>query len=111
MRLQVDGLMLLGRGVAYQTNAEALQRLHRRLAAAWDSWLIPQDRQGFRPHVVIQNKAEPALARALYADLSASFRPFAVIAVGLHLWRYLGGPWASLTLVPFSGVDRATGAV
>lgn len=104
IELAVDGMMLLGRGVAFRMNAGALEQLRGRLAAVWQASLTPQDRQNFRPHVVVKNKVEPAEARALYAEMSAGFRPFSVTATGLHLWRYLGGPWESAGLFPFLAV-------
>lgn len=92
--LRVHDVQKLGRGVAYALEAEPLTALHTALRGAWLSWLTRQDAQGFRPHVVIQNKADPAEARVLYEKMSANFRPYSVQATGLLLWRYLGGPWA-----------------
>jgi hypothetical protein len=68
--------------------------MHAELRQAWLPWLTAQDAQGFRPHVVIQNKVDPVEARALYERLAAGFRPYSIEATGLLLWRYLGGPWA-----------------
>ena len=90
---EVHDVMRLGRGVAYALRAEALDRLHAALRRDWLEWLTPQDRQPFRPHVVVQNKVDPKEAQALYAKLSGSFRPFDVQAVSFLLWRYEGGPW------------------
>ena len=92
--LEVHGLIRLGRGVAYAVRAPELDCIHRDLRAAWLPWLSRQDRQPFRPHVVVQNKVDPAQARVLYDQLSAGFRPWTVAAVGLLLWQYEGGPWA-----------------
>ncbi len=91
--VQAAGLRFLGRGVAYELHAPELLALRARLARAWAAWLTPQDAQGFRPHVTIQNKAAPDAARALRDAMQAAFAPFAVRAQGLRLWRYLGGPW------------------
>jgi hypothetical protein len=68
--------------------------LRRDLAATFVEQLTPQDRQGFGPHVTIQNKVAPEIARALLASLSADFEPFEGVGEGLLLWRYLSGPWA-----------------
>ncbi len=92
--VHVHDVQKLGRGVAYALAAEPLAHIHAELRAAWLPWLTPQDQQGFRPHVVVQNKVDPEEARGLFARLSASFRPYSVEATGLLLWRYLGGPWA-----------------
>ena len=90
----VSGVRLLGRGVAFDLTSAELTGLRDGLAAAFGPWLTPQDRQRSRPHVTVQNKVDPQVARALHADLSASFVPESVPAVGLGLWHYLGGPWA-----------------
>jgi 2'-5' RNA ligase len=86
-------LLFLGRGVAYELSSPELVALRRVLATRWQSWLGAQDRQGFKPHVTVQNKVSPERARALHEELLAAFSPFEVGGVGLSLWRYLGGPW------------------
>ncbi|MCU0757997.1 MAG: 2'-5' RNA ligase family protein [Steroidobacteraceae bacterium] len=83
----------LGRGVALAVQAEALHALHRRLAEAFRPWLTRQDAQGFRPHVTVQNKADPASARASFERLRAEWSPHPGRGEALLLWRYLGGPW------------------
>ncbi len=103
--VQVDSLMQLGRGVAYRLRSDALQGLHAQLRKAWLAWLTPQDRQGFRPHVVVQNKVSSAEAKVLYTRLAAGFVPWQAIAVGILLWRYDGGPWTAAGSFAFkSGV-------
>jgi 2'-5' RNA ligase len=97
----VTGLQLLGRGVAYRLAAPELSDVHARLAAEFDPWLTRQDRQRLSAHVTVQNKVEPAQARALRDRLEAGFTPHAVPARGLGLWRYLGGPWEPLAEHPF----------
>ncbi len=91
--MTVTGVMSLGRGVAYTIESRQLMALHAKLAKAFAPYLIPQDRQGFRPHIVIQNKVSIAEGRALKTELSANFQPWEVIAEGLSWWNYLGGPW------------------
>jgi 2'-5' RNA ligase len=97
----VTGLRLLGRGVAYTLDSPDLTRLRERLAAAWQPWLTRQDRQRHAPHVTVQNKVDPAVARELHERLSADFRPSVVRARGLGLWRYLGGPWEPVAELEF----------
>lgn len=101
LTLAVTGLRFLGRGVAYALASPEVAALRGRLAGRWAAWLAPQDRQPFRAHVTIQNKATPEGARALHGRLSATFVPFEVAAEGLTLWRYLGGPWEEVATVPF----------
>lgn len=100
--VEVTGLRSLGRGVAFSLHAPALAALRGALARAWHDQLTPQDRQGWRPHVTIQNKAAPADAARLLGTLQATFAPFAVRAEGLRLWRYLGGPWELASVHPFT---------
>jgi 2'-5' RNA ligase len=93
LTLTATGLRSLGRGVAFELTSPGLMSLRRELARRWGPWLGPQDRQGFKPHVTVQNKASPETARTLREQLQATFSPFEVESVGLSLWRYLDGPW------------------
>ena len=101
VRVSVTGLRSLGRGVAYTLRAAEIEQVRSRLAAQWRTDLTPQDRQGWRPHVTVQNKVSPASAAELLARLSQDFSPFQVTATGLALWRYCGGPWENEALIPF----------
>jgi 2'-5' RNA ligase len=103
LTLDVSGVQFLGRGVAYKLLSEPLQQLHRQLQARWQTWLRPQDQQPLRPHITIQNKVDPAPARALYTQLAAEFTPDTVQGLGFTLWAYRGGPWQQLAQVPFAG--------
>jgi 2'-5' RNA ligase len=97
----VTGVRLLGRGVALDLAAAELTALRSALAGVFEPWLTRQDQQWSRPHVTVQNKVEPAAARALHAQLTAGFVPETVTARGLGLWRYLGGPWAPVEELSF----------
>ncbi|GFE70293.1 hypothetical protein CFPU101_29030 [Chroococcus sp. FPU101] len=57
-------------------------------------WLSPQDRQGYRPHVTIQNKVMPDEAQQLYNQLVSEWKPFNGFGEGLMLWHYQNGPWS-----------------
>ncbi|MDX6326941.1 MAG: hypothetical protein QOK15_3295 [Nocardioidaceae bacterium] len=92
----VTEVFSLGRGVAYRLVTDEAQRLHRRLQDRWRPHLTPQDAQPFNPHVTVQNKVEPAVARVTLDRLRATFRPVETRAVGMELWRYDGGPWTLL---------------
>jgi 2'-5' RNA ligase len=94
----------LGRGVAYRIASEEAQRLHRRLQDRWRPYLTRQDAQPFRPHVTVQNKVRPEVARATLDRLRTAFRPEVTRAVGLELWRYDGGPWTLLRRWAFGSV-------
>jgi 2'-5' RNA ligase len=89
----VTGVRLLGRGAVLDLDAAELTGLRAGLADAFRPWSTRQDRQWSRPHVTVQNKVEPAVARA-HADLATAFRPGMVTARGLGLWHHLGGPWS-----------------
>ncbi|MDP4004012.1 2'-5' RNA ligase family protein [Methylobacterium sp. NEAU K] len=97
----VTGLRFTGRGVAYVLECAALSDFRSRLARAFEPQLTAQDRQGWRPHVTVQNKVAPDVARALHADLAAGFAPFRFSAPATLLWRYLGGPWERVARLPF----------
>lgn len=104
--LSLPAPRFLGRGVAIEVAAPELLRLRARLAGAWAAWLSAQDRQGYRPHVTIQNKVAPAQARQLYDDLAARWAPIETRGVGLLLWHYLGGPWQLAEEFLFAGTAR-----
>lgn len=99
--VRVSGLRSLGRGVAYVLQSPELDRVRAALAERWQPWLTPQDSRRHSPHVTVQNKVAPDVARALLAELSRDFSPYDVQADGLALWRYLGGPWEPVALLPF----------
>jgi 2'-5' RNA ligase len=103
LTLQATGLRSLGRGVAFSFSAPALVSLRNELAREWRDWLTPQDSQRFAPHATVQNKASGDQARALLRELEAGFQPFEVRGEGLHLWRYLGGPWRLEKTFRFAG--------
>jgi 2'-5' RNA ligase len=102
MKLDVRGPWSIGRGVAYRLASRELDQLRSELAEAFSPWLTLQDRAPFRPHITIQNKADPADARLLLERLQLEFEPFDIIAEGLQVWRYLGGPWEAIERLPFN---------
>ena len=95
--LEVTGVQFMGQGVMYKLESPALRHLHKSLQAAWQKEfgfaLSGQDRQPLHPHITVQNKVTPAVARTLHEQLTASFQPFQAMGVGLRLWTYKGGPW------------------
>jgi len=94
---RVRGAMSLGRGVAYRIDSPELVAIRARLAEAFAGLLTPQDAGGWRPHVTIQNKVQPAAARVLLAQIERDFRPRAVEIAGVATWWYRGGPWEPLS--------------
>ncbi len=91
--MEVAGLMHLGAGVAFKIKSADLQELHAYLSQAFAAELIPQDKQGFRPHITVQNKVTSAASKELLSQLEKTFDPFTIRAIGLDLWVYQGGPW------------------
>lgn len=101
--LRFAGLRFLGRGVAHVVESPGLLALRASLAAGFAPWLGAQDRQGWRPHVTIQNKVAPEVARATLRDFEARFAPWEARGEALLLWRYLGGPWEAAGEFRFAG--------
>lgn len=90
---RIASLMSLGRGVAYRIESPDLVTLRGEMASAFSGLLTPQDQAGWRPHVTIQNKVEPGMARALLKALETGFQPRPLAIAGLAAWWYRGGPW------------------
>jgi hypothetical protein len=102
-RASIEGIMDLGGGVAFRVVSEELDRIRRDFAQDFHGLLSAQDAGGWRPHVTIQNKVAPKVARALAVELEKAFRPRPLGILGLGLHRYLGGPWEKLAIYPFRG--------
>jgi hypothetical protein len=100
-RALVAGLMDLGGGVAFRVVSDDLDRIRGELAEAFHGLLSAQDSGGWRPHVTIQNKVPPKVARELRGGMEQLFQPRPLGISGLGLHRYLGGPWERLAVFPF----------
>ena len=96
-------VMLLGRGVAYRVESPELMAMRDELADGFAGLLTPQDQGRPRLHVTVQNKAEPAEAKALAAGLRRGFRPRPLAIAGLAAWHYRGGPWELAMKASFRG--------
>lgn len=103
MDLQVTDLMSLGYGVAYKIKSQELLDLHQYLQTQWEPFLKAQDKQKLRPHITIQNKVTPEVARETEKELKETFSPFQIKGTGFSLWEYLGGPWKLYHQFPFLG--------
>ena len=91
-RLSKPALRSIGRGVAVFFESQELLALHTALSTEFQEDLIPQDRQRLRPHIVVQNKVDPATAKHTLMQLGTQ-QFLEPQALGLTLWRYLDGPW------------------
>jgi hypothetical protein len=102
---RIEGLMDLGGAVAFRVVSPDLDSIREELTFDLHGLLGAQDSGGWRPHVTIQNKVAPKVARSLIASLERGFvpRPLAISGLGLH--RYLGGPWETIAVSPFRGVS------
>lgn len=98
---RIEGLMDLGGGVAFRIASTDLDRIRDELASDLHGLLGAQDSGGWRPHVTIQNKVAPRLARTLKESLERAFSPRSLSIRGLGLHRYLGGPWERVAVYPF----------
>lgn len=98
--LAMPTVRFLGRGVALEVASQELGLLRQQLAQRWTAWLSPQDRQGYRPHVTLQNKVSSDVARQLYDELRAGWQSLSGIGEALILWRYLSGPWEQAARFP-----------
>jgi hypothetical protein len=100
----IAGVMDLGGGVALRVVSPDLDRLRGELADDLHGLLGAQDSGGWRPHVTIQNKVAPKVARALLDSLGRDFKTRRLTIAGLGLHRYLGGPWETIATWPFRGI-------
>jgi hypothetical protein len=96
-------VMFLGRGVAYRVECPDLLAMREALAADLHGLLTPQDQAKPRLHITVQNKVEPAVAKALFAELSAGFEPRSLEITGLAAHFYRSGPWEPIQSWKFSG--------
>lgn len=96
-------VMLLGKGVAYRIDCPDLLAMREELAADLQGLLTPQDQAEPRLHITVQNKVDPAVAKALFAELSAAFEPRPIQISGLAAHHYRGGPWEFIQSWKFSG--------
>ena len=79
-----------------------LQKLHTDMQNRWMMYLTPQDKQKLNPHITVQNKVTPAEAHDLYNGLSKKEFPEIIVAIGLSLWKYKGGPWEKISNYSFA---------
>ena len=102
---RIAGIVDLGGGVALRIISDDLDTLRDTLAQDLHGLLGAQDSGGWRPHVTIQNKVAPKIARELVHLLDQDFQPRPLRISGLGLHRYLGGPWETLGVYSFRGAS------
>jgi len=97
----IAGLMDLSGGVAFRVVSTELDHIREELADGLHGLLGAQDSGGWRPHITIQNKVAPKVARALKESIERSFaqRPLQISGLAIH--RYVGGSWEPVAGYPF----------
>ncbi|WP_405049337.1 2'-5' RNA ligase family protein [Rhizobium sp. BK661] len=106
MQASTTGIWHLGSGVAFTLDSPELERIRGVLREKFEPWLSPEDKQGWRPHITIQNGADRARVAASYAAVTAAFQPRLLSITGLDLWTYRGGPWRAEGSFAFSDNDH-----
>ena len=99
----IDRPYSLGRGVAFRVRSPELEMMRGEIAENFHGSLTSQDSAGWVPHVTVQNKVDPVVAKELLLDLQAGFQPQPLRIDGLALHRYAGGPWEPLARYKFRG--------
>ena len=99
-KARIEGLMDLGGAVAFRIVSSDLDGIRSELGNDLHGLLSAQDMAGWRPHITIQNKVAPKVARALISSLERDFRPRQLAIHGIGLHRYLDGPWETLGVCP-----------
>ena len=100
-RAQIAGAIDLDSGVALVVQSQELKDIREVLAGDFHGLLSAQDSGPWTPHVTIQNKVEPKVARALLRELRAGLEPRALQVSGLELIRYVEGAWQPLASCRF----------
>ncbi|KPL67227.1 hypothetical protein SZ64_03415 [Erythrobacter sp. SG61-1L] len=100
---RIGGIMNLGRGTAFDVDSPAMVQLHSIMAERLHGLLTMQDDRRLRLHITVQNKVEPAAARALQTELAQlnERRKFVFRGFGLYAWEE--GLWREIAQYPFRG--------
>lgn len=103
---QVTEVYSLWRGVAYRVESPELLAMRGRVAEWFAPDLTAQDQAIPRLHITVQNKVDPAEAKALLAELRADSQPAPLAITGFSVHHYRGGPWELMKDIPFRGARR-----
>lgn len=103
LRVGVQGVFRMQRGVAYRLTPAPILALRAPLRRRFGPVLRKQDLNPYRnPHITVQNKVSPEDARRLERHLRARFRPCWMRMYGVRAWRYDNGPWTLLDQFRFN---------
>lgn len=102
---QLHGLMNLGRGTALAISSPAMLAIRQQIADRFHGALTAQDSHRPRLHITIQNKVDPAQAKALQSELGLRLksRSFQFSGFGLH--RYCNPHWEAVQTWSFRGKE------
>jgi hypothetical protein len=100
-KARISGAMDLDSGVALRVESPELDALRARLADEFHGLLTSQDLGRWTPHVTIQNKVEPRVARALLREMRDSLEPRPLVISGVALVRYSSSAWEPVTSFRF----------
>lgn len=106
--LRFGTLFRMGRGFAVRVDAPQFGQIQAQLVRAFAAVLTDQDRQPFRPHVTLMNKADRDEVARGWADAGATWSPWDGIGVSFLLWRYAGGPWEPVCQYPFLATPESS---
>ncbi|WP_226793850.1 2'-5' RNA ligase family protein [Altererythrobacter sp. CC-YST694] len=100
---RISGIMNLGRGTALDVDSPGMVAMHDLMSERLHGLLSAQDSHPLRLHITVQNKVQPAVARALQAELRKTLerRAFRFRGFGLYVWE--GGLWGEIAQYPFRG--------
>lgn len=99
----IAGAMDLDSGVAIRVDSEELEQVRDDLTGEFRGLLTAQDLGPWTPHVTIQNKVEPRVARALLREIRTTLEARPLRIAGLLLIRYAEGEWEPLASYRFRG--------
>jgi 2'-5' RNA ligase len=92
-KARLSGALDLDSGAALRVESPQLEAIRADLAEEFRGLLSAQDLGRWTPHVTVQNKVEPRVARALVRQLRLAFEPRPLEISGLELVRYVDGGW------------------
>lgn len=95
-RAEISGVMDLDTGVALRVCSPQLETIRDELRYDFHGLLSAQDTGRWTPHVTVQNKAEPKIARELYREMQSGFEVRPLKITGLRIVRYVEGEWEPL---------------
>jgi hypothetical protein len=104
---EICSVMDLDTGVALRVESAGLTAIRDDLAAEFRGLLTAQDQGPWTPHVTIQNKVQPDVARALLQSMRADFEPRPIEITGLQIIRYVEGEWEAVARCGFRGPRSA----